>query len=115
MVNQLAELLTVAQEKPEENYAEELEKIINELCNYTEYHFRLEEELMKEHNYDKLQEHKEIHDDFRLKVFKFRKDLALLGPCELIEGVLGSLKKWLIQHILFVDQDMAKLFKDQNL
>jgi|SaaInlStandDraft_5_1057022.scaffolds.fasta_scaffold195637_1 hemerythrin len=96
---------------PTDEDSELLTKTIEELCDYTDYHFGLEEKLMKEHSYNKLPEHIELHKKFRDDVYAFQGEVSLLGPCQMMSKILSSLKEWLINHILFVDQDYARSLK----
>ena len=61
---------------------EQMGEILDRLIDYTDYHFKHEEEFMEEINYDQLEEHKELHEKIiveNLHIFiRFRKKLAFI-------------------------------------
>ena len=82
---------------------EKLGAILNELINYTKYHFSAEEELMKQKNYPGYQQHKSEHDAFTKKVLEFN-DQFVSGSLFMSNEVLVFLKDWLIEHIKGTDK-----------
>jgi len=81
-----------------------LGSVVDELTEYTVTHFRTEEDLMKEHHYPDLADHKKIHDEFVTKVADFAEKLksgARLAPADIYK----FLKDWLISHIERQDRD----------
>jgi len=78
-----------------------IDKILIQLVNYAEGHFRDEEKLMEEIGYPFYQEHKEEHERLVEEVFEFKNkyDQGLVSKEDLIE----FLKTWLIEHIIGSD------------
>lgn len=91
----------------EQRGKEILQSTLNELSDYTVYHFSTEESLMKEKSYPFLAEHKAEHALFIEKVIKYRKEFETLKTNMSIE-IFYFLKDWLYHHITEVDKNMAK-------
>jgi hemerythrin len=78
--------------------------IINELKEYTVYHFRFEEDYMRSIGYKKFLSHKVAHDDFvarinsiDLKDMDEKQDQYIM---ELIDFIIN----WITEHILKTDK-----------
>ncbi len=77
--------------------------VLNALCDYTDYHFKREEELMEACSYADAIGHKQGHAVLRKKVCAIRDDY-LAHPENNISGeVLDFMKTWLTKHILGSD------------
>lgn len=75
-----------------------LHVVLDELFNYTKYHFTTEESLMKKMNYSQIGEHHILHTDFVAKL-KGIKDEFDTHSKEVDRELLDFLKDWLINHI----------------
>lgn len=79
-------------------------ELVTELTEYTEYHFKFEENYMKGSGYKNLLSHKVEHDDFVAKICGV--DLCSIDQdhdtflFELLDFVLG----WIRNHILDSDK-----------
>lgn len=80
---------------------------LSELLKYTREHFRDEENLLKEHNYPKLEEHKKSHERFIYKIAMFCKDV-IDGKDNVTEEMIKFLVDWLLKHTSVEDQDYKK-------
>ncbi|MEG6586888.1 bacteriohemerythrin [Dendrosporobacter sp. 1207_IL3150] len=78
--------------------------IINELKEYTIFHFKAEEEYMFKNGYKKFFSHKVLHQDFIEKIEKI--DFAQLDNDQnkYLEGILVFVCEWLLDHILKEDK-----------
>ena len=84
----------------------ELTILIDELIQYTVYHFEAEELLMEEYGYPHLENHKEGHDNLKKSVLELY--AALHDGNKAIDlEVLQLLKNWLVSHILMSDKDIG--------
>ena len=81
----------------------EVEPILAGLINYTESHFKHEEELFEEFGYEDAQEHKDIHAKLVKEVLAFQKKLAA-GETTLSSDLMEFLKEWLMDHIMQEDK-----------
>lgn len=78
--------------------------IIEELKDYTVYHFSFEENYMASINYRKLLSHKVIHDDFIAKITEVDLDNVDENQDEYLMGILDFVVEWIEQHILGTDK-----------
>ncbi|MCK9604960.1 MAG: bacteriohemerythrin [Methylomonas sp.] len=83
-------------------------QLVDELVEYTQYHFRDEEQLMQEASLDTLHynKHKLEHDEFIKKVTQERQ-MAIDNPDAVSNVLLDFLVAWLMDHILYSDKQMA--------
>ncbi|RME92558.1 MAG: hypothetical protein D6767_02920 [Candidatus Hydrogenedentota bacterium] len=82
---------------------------LQELIDYTDYHFKAEEALMAEINYPDLNSHKKIHDGFIEKTKAFFQSIQDDPTDKETKTKLKVfLEDWLLQHILKVDTQIAK-------
>lgn len=89
------------------NAGDEFErKALEELVAYTQTHFKLEEELMQEHDYPDFEAHKGQHDQMISNVEVYMRDYENNGH-KVLGGIAEQLKLWLIQHINGTDQKYA--------
>lgn len=90
-----------------------INKAINELIDYTDYHFRLEENLMLSMEYPRIEEHIEQHKLFETKIRSFKDQIKLFGTTETSQMLFDYVISWLKTHILVLDGDYAG-FKKNN-
>jgi len=82
-------------------------EIIDELKNYTIYHFQAEEDYMKEIGYKKFLSQKVAHNDFLEKMDNIDVEQIDDGQNEYLIGILDFVSEWLIEHILKEDKLIA--------
>ncbi|MBL3526258.1 MAG: hemerythrin family protein [gamma proteobacterium endosymbiont of Lamellibrachia anaximandri] len=100
----LIELLNKFQTAYEYHTGEEFErKALEELVDYTKYHFDHEENLLQENNYPDFAAHKDQHVAMIAEVERFVEDYQVRGH-EALEGVAQYLQGWLINHINGTDK-----------
>lgn len=82
--------------------------IINELRDYTKFHFKSEEDYMESINYKKLFTQKIEHAEFIKKLDEV--DLSKIDESQdtYISDLLAFLSNWLIEHILKKDMLIGK-------
>ncbi len=80
-----------------------LEKDIADLVEYTQAHFRSEEEAMRKSAFPLLEEHKNIHAELEEEVLVF-KERVKEGKEGIVSDLYLFLRDWLINHIL--EEDM---------
>jgi hemerythrin-like metal-binding protein len=96
----------------EESSQDELMELLEELIDYAKYHFATEEELMRSHDYDKIDGHLREHFRFTNKVLSFEIE-ARVGKKYLLVDVFDFVRNWLLNHILTVDLEMAKAIRSR--
>jgi hemerythrin-like metal-binding protein len=91
-----------------------IEKTLNDLVEYTRYHFAREEKLMQENDYGDFDAHKQQHDDVVQQVAKFI-DEYRVDKTRTIDNVSLFLKTWLVNHINGSDQAYAPHLRQRNV
>lgn len=80
-----------------------LEKVLDELVDYTKYHFKREEELMKQFEYPDYSVHKSEHDSLTQKVLDMQKKYSC-GNAGIAVDIAILLNDWIAEHILVEDK-----------
>lgn len=82
---------------------EVLKGTLNDLIEYTQYHFKSEEEHMEKNNYHGLLDQKDMHLSLIEQIIKVLEHLKE-GNNYAIEELRILLKDWLIDHIIEQDR-----------
>jgi len=78
--------------------------IIDELVNYTVFHFEYEEQLLEAAGFPDIKRHRLIHRGFEKWVKELREEFTYHRRGQLGQRILGFLRDWLRDHILGEDQ-----------
>lgn len=92
----------------------EVAQILNELDEYTGYHFGAEEGYLSKYNYCQITEHIEEHQSFRRKIAEFKtsfKDQELKTSLDL----LAHLQHWIFQHVAGTDKKYSDFLNQHGL
>ena len=108
LINMLNKLYNAYMEKAPYN---KLKEIIDELVEYTDYHFSTEEKLFKEKGFKQAESHIEQHENFKKQVIQFQEDFAA-KKTTLNMKLITFLGDWIRKHILGSDQEYVSLLKD---
>lgn len=81
----------------------ELARVVQDLLNYTRYHFDAEERAMRDANYPELSAHQQKHRAMVERVEAFSQEM-LSGKATVTMRLLVFLKEWLARHILETDR-----------
>lgn len=92
----------------------ELSAIVDELIEYTEYHFTAEETAFERHAYPGCETQKQQHRELVAGIRKLRQDLASGRQMVAVE-VMEFLRDWLTGHIKGCDKHYAAFFADKDL
>lgn len=110
-----SKVFEVASLKDEFDHYDEIINILEELKEYTVYHFAYEEKLMQENNYEGYEEHKVEHDFFIKKIKRIeRKDLEN-AQSEAILDIIAFVADWVSNHILKTDMNYKKFFNEKGI
>ena len=84
-------------------------KLLGYLEEYTEFHFKAEEELQEKISYPGLAEHRQKHEDFKKSVKELDEMLhEVEGPTDaFVEAVQKNVIDWLYGHIKGFDCSVA--------
>lgn len=91
---------------------DEFIRLVNELKEYTVYHFSYEEDLMEQAKYTNLAQHKEIHKSFVSKVQDVDPKTFNIDSTEDLRNLILFLSKWVIQHIRNEDFKYSSYLSD---
>ncbi|MHC1728833.1 MAG: bacteriohemerythrin [Syntrophobacteraceae bacterium] len=91
-----------------------LEKLLQDLVQYTRTHFAAEERLMKTHGYPEFEEHKAKHDKMTQKVLEVQKSFKD-GKTSITIEVMDFLEKWVDQHIMVTDKKYAPFLNGKGV
>ena len=91
-----------------------IEKILQDLGDYVEKHFRDEEVMMDEYAYPGLGEQKELHKFYEGKIIDYITDVQT-GKAAVSIELLEFLKEWLSEHILVTDMKYKEFFIDKGV
>jgi len=80
-----------------------LEAVLDELVDYTVFHFEKEEQYMEGAGYPELASHKRTHAILTEQVLAIRRRVVESEQAELGDEVLDFLSRWLREHILQAD------------
>ncbi|MHC4944416.1 MAG: bacteriohemerythrin [Planctomycetota bacterium] len=106
-------IIRLGEHEGKETEAEVVEEILFELTDYLDYHFRAEEERMRDAGYPELARHRKIHEGFMSRVLFFQRAYRD-KKATLARDLLQFLKTWLINHIIYVDQQYALFFATEG-
>lgn len=81
-----------------------LEKVLDELVDYTKYHFKREEELMEQFGYPDYSIHKSNHDNLVQQVLRMQK-MYYIGTTDITTDIAILLNDWIAEHILVEDKE----------
>lgn len=83
-----------------------IKDVLEELRNYTAFHFAHEEAYMVEIEYKKLFTQKMQHEAFKKKLEEIDIDHLDENQNQIIEDILNFLTDWLIHHIMELDKQI---------
>ena len=106
IVNDVEELL--ANDVKDDKY-EAIVKLLKELQAYSEYHFRHEEEYMKEIRHPELELQKKQHAAFTAKMSELDAIVNNRQQQELLDELMQYLVTWLFRHIIGSDMMIGKM------
>jgi hemerythrin len=87
-------------------------EVLKDMQEYAHYHFRFEENYMKDIHFPELAQHWRLHKDFDYNLFKYIRKLET-GGIILHSEILTVAREWLINHILHEDMKIRKFQEAQ--
>lgn len=113
LVNMINNLAKNGSEPPGEarNFAVRI--TLEQLIDYTVYHFKAEEALMHEAKYAHEQEHHKAHELLKSRALGFAKKID--EGEDVLNDLLAFLKEWLQKHILITDMQYVADMKAAGL
>lgn len=83
---------------------ETLDKVLDELIDYTVSHFKFEEGLLLKTGYPDYENHKKQHDDMAKKALDIQERFKKSTSGVLSIETTSFLKNWIINHIMGTDK-----------
>ena len=84
-----------------------LKPLLDRLVQYTNFHFRFEEQVMQAQGYPASAEHKALHDRLRQRTLDLRDSISLVTGQDLLKFV----KQWWVDHIQSEDKRYVPYLK----
>lgn len=90
------------------------QKALNELVDYTKYHFAKEEDLLEKHGYPQFDEHKQEHVEMIKRVENYIVEHRDEGHQSLAR-ISKYLRNWLIKHINGTDKQYSEFLHSKGV
>jgi len=97
------------------DHYDEIMKVLDELLEYTEYHFKYEEELMKKYDYTDYDQQQHDHTFYVNKIKSISSKDVDNNQHKTIMEIVDFLSEWISSHILFSDRSYANYFKEKGI
>lgn len=88
--------------------------ILNELIDYTAYHFSAEEAVFEKYDYPQKESHIQQHQGFVAKAKELYSGLQA-GSAVLTNEVLDFLQEWVVDHIMKTDSLYSEFLSDKEI
>lgn len=89
---------------------------LNFLIDYTNFHFTAEERHMAANGYPEFENHKKMHEAFKVSLGNLEEDLVEEGATQsLADSIDTLLVKWLFEHIREVDVEFGIFLKKKGV
>jgi hemerythrin-like metal-binding protein len=91
-----------------------IRKILDEMVDYANIHFKTEETYMLKFKYPEYSYHKEEHLDFTFKTLAYQ-SRVLSGDLAVATEILEYLQLWLFEHIQRTDKKYTECFNTNGI
>lgn len=91
---------------------DEIKYLLHHLVNYTESHFKTEEELFTLNNYPGLKEHKQKHEAILNEISSTIKNAKTMSSLK--ESLDTMLDKWIRVHVLIEDKKYSSWYNSKS-
>lgn len=89
-------------------------EVLAELVRYTQTHFAFEEQLMNQHHYAAVGEHKQLHQNLVQQVTEFKRRFNA-KEATVVDEMLQFFTEWLSKHIMDTDKALARDLKTKGV
>lgn len=108
-------IFTLASLKDGYDHYDEIIAILEQLKDYTVYHFNYEEKLMESYKYENHETHKIQHDFFIKKLQKLEKRDIEGKQNESLMEIIAFVADWISGHILKTDMQYKEFFNSRGI
>ena len=110
--NQHKRMFDLANSLPEHLGQQLIDRIIMDLYKHTNEHFTLEEQMMQEIGYPKIDEHKELHNDLITKLNNI--STQSFNDDQSVFDFKKFIYYWVIDHIINNDRDYFRFARQKQ-
>ncbi len=111
----IIELINLLHSAMEDGKTQEVNtQTLDELSNYTQYHFKYEEEMMRRAGYKDIVAHKAVHNALILQLKEIDQK-SKSGSAMVTAELLDFLKYWLTTHIAETDKKYSLHMRAKGL
>lgn len=98
------------------DHYDEIMNILDELLEYTEYHFNYEENMLKNYGYKEIhnQEEEHYYYVYKIKSIASKEDIDDNQKKTILE-ILDFLSQWISNHIMLSDGKYASFLKEMEV
>lgn len=89
-------------------------KVVNELMDYVDVHFKSEEELMEQHGYTEYARQKSQHEDLLQKVSDIQQ-MFYMREIVAVTNLTNLLQEWLVNHICLQDKKYGAYLNSKGI
>ncbi len=89
-------------------------KVLNDLADYTVYHFGTEERLFQKYGYIEYPQHKKEHDELTKQALDVKSKFEA-GQTTVTIEVMNFLKDWLNHHIRYSDKKYSAFLNSKGV
>lgn len=108
-------IVDLAMGSKDADYYDHIMEVLEELKNYTVYHFGYEEKLFEEYGYQHTEAHKFEHMFFIKKVERIEKKDIDGQQGDVIMSLLNFVADWITGHILKEDKKYSEFFNAKGV
>lgn len=105
----------LTQANDDHDHYDEITSVLSELLHYTEYHFKYEEDLLKQHAYPELPAQTKEHAYYIEKINSIAARDIDDNQQGAIEEIVDFLSQWITSHIVFEDRKYAAYLKEKGV
>ena len=87
-------------------------RVLDDLLEYTQFHFAHEASLMKKYNYPESRSHLALHDDLVKRALEYKQRFVAGEPVG--ADLITFVRDWLTQHILKTDKALASYINSHS-
>lgn len=91
-----------------------LGKVLQELIQYVNTHFKTEEDYMVKYSYPEYEAHRYEHEKLTDEVKRFYEDFNA-GKALLTIQIMNFLRNWLMDHIVVKDKKFGKFLNEKGM
>ena len=98
-----------------EDKYDEIVRLLDELEEYTRYHFKTEEKLLEKYGVLVSDEHKKEHEDFVIKLMEAKTRDLDSNQEKVLYGMLNFVADWITNHILNTDKEYSQPLNEKGI